>query len=88
MQTLAEDGLSSPPLSHPNFLQLSKESGGSTSSKNSSSDLDDFVLVPNISTDSCEFDLLGRTQTLLFLFFPFYSDRSFSYFSYFIGSIV
>uniref|UniRef100_A0A3P8UUD0 non-specific serine/threonine protein kinase n=1 Tax=Cynoglossus semilaevis TaxID=244447 RepID=A0A3P8UUD0_CYNSE len=52
MQTLAEDGLSSPPLSHPNFLQLSKESGGSTSSKNSSSDLDDFVLVPNISTDS------------------------------------
>ncbi|XP_074535077.1 serine/threonine-protein kinase ULK2 [Halichoeres trimaculatus] len=52
MQTLAEDGLSSPPLGPPNFLQLSKESAGSTSSKNSSCDTDDFVLVPNISTDS------------------------------------
>ncbi|KAK5905157.1 hypothetical protein CesoFtcFv8_006651 [Champsocephalus esox] len=52
MQTLAEDGLSSPPLGPPNFLQLSKESAGSTSSKNSSSDTDDFVLVPHISTDS------------------------------------
>ncbi|KAK1900369.1 Serine/threonine-protein kinase ULK2 [Dissostichus eleginoides] len=50
--TLAEDGLSSPPLGPPNFLQLSKESAGSTSSKNSSSDTDDFVLVPHISTDS------------------------------------
>uniref|UniRef100_A0A7N8X036 non-specific serine/threonine protein kinase n=1 Tax=Mastacembelus armatus TaxID=205130 RepID=A0A7N8X036_9TELE len=45
MQTLVEDGLSSPPLGPPNFLQLSKESGGSTSSKNSSCDTDDFVLV-------------------------------------------
>ncbi|XP_058489562.1 serine/threonine-protein kinase ULK2 [Solea solea] len=52
MQTLAEDGLSSPPLGPPNFLQLSKESAGSTSSKNSSCDTDDFVLVPNISIDS------------------------------------
>ncbi|XP_049911501.1 serine/threonine-protein kinase ULK2 [Epinephelus moara] len=52
MQTLAEDGLSSPPLGSPNFLQLSKESAGSTSSKNSSCDTDDFVLVPHISTDS------------------------------------
>uniref|UniRef100_A0A665WRQ2 non-specific serine/threonine protein kinase n=1 Tax=Echeneis naucrates TaxID=173247 RepID=A0A665WRQ2_ECHNA len=52
MQTLAEDGLSSPPLGPPNFLQLSKESAGSTSSKNSSCDTDDFVLVPHISTDS------------------------------------
>uniref|UniRef100_A0A3Q3RLN9 non-specific serine/threonine protein kinase n=1 Tax=Mastacembelus armatus TaxID=205130 RepID=A0A3Q3RLN9_9TELE len=52
MQTLVEDGLSSPPLGPPNFLQLSKESGGSTSSKNSSCDTDDFVLVPHISTDS------------------------------------
>ncbi|KAM6988605.1 serine/threonine-protein kinase ULK2 [Tautogolabrus adspersus] len=52
MQTLAEDGLSSPPLGPPNFLQLSKESAGSNSSKNSSCDTDDFVLVPNISTDS------------------------------------
>ncbi|KAM9732904.1 serine/threonine-protein kinase ULK2 isoform 2-T2 [Menidia menidia] len=31
MQTLAEDVLSSPPLGPPNFLQLSKESAGSTS---------------------------------------------------------
>uniref|UniRef100_A0A8C4EXE6 non-specific serine/threonine protein kinase n=1 Tax=Dicentrarchus labrax TaxID=13489 RepID=A0A8C4EXE6_DICLA len=52
MQTLAEDGLSSPPLGPPNFLQLSKESAGSTSSKNSSCDTDDFVLVPHISTDN------------------------------------
>uniref|UniRef100_A0A668UXY3 non-specific serine/threonine protein kinase n=1 Tax=Oreochromis aureus TaxID=47969 RepID=A0A668UXY3_OREAU len=52
MQTLAEDGLSSPPLGPPNFLQLSKESAGSTSSKNSSCDTDDFVLVPHISADS------------------------------------
>uniref|UniRef100_A0A1A8GKF0 non-specific serine/threonine protein kinase n=2 Tax=Nothobranchius korthausae TaxID=1143690 RepID=A0A1A8GKF0_9TELE len=54
MQTLAEDGLSSPPLGPPNYLQLSKESAGSTSSKNSSSDTDDFVLVPHISADSYE----------------------------------
>ncbi|XP_028321353.1 serine/threonine-protein kinase ULK2 isoform X2 [Gouania willdenowi] len=52
VQTLAEEGLSSPPLGPPNFLQLSKESAGSTSSKNSSCDTDDFVLVPHISTDS------------------------------------
>ncbi|KAF7219287.1 transcript variant X2 [Nothobranchius furzeri] len=52
--TLAEDGLSSPPLGPPNYLQLSKESAGSTSSKNSSSDTDDFVLVPHISADSCK----------------------------------
>ncbi|KAI2656111.1 Serine/threonine-protein kinase ULK2 [Labeo rohita] len=44
MQTLPEDVLSSPPLGPPNYLQLSKESGGSTSSKNSSCDTDDFVL--------------------------------------------
>ncbi|XP_056467003.1 serine/threonine-protein kinase ULK2 [Gadus chalcogrammus] len=52
MQTLAEDALSSPPLGPPNYLQLSKESVGSTSSKNSSSDADDFVLVPHLSTES------------------------------------
>ncbi|CAB1348050.1 unnamed protein product, partial [Coregonus sp. 'balchen'] len=46
------DCLSSPPLGPPNYLQLSKESGGSTSSKNSSSDTDDFVLVPHLSTES------------------------------------
>ncbi|XP_051962615.1 serine/threonine-protein kinase ULK2 isoform X3 [Xyrauchen texanus] len=49
MQTLPEDVLSSPPLGPPNYLQISKESGGSTSSKNSSSDADDFVLVPHLS---------------------------------------
>uniref|UniRef100_A0A4W4HU13 non-specific serine/threonine protein kinase n=1 Tax=Electrophorus electricus TaxID=8005 RepID=A0A4W4HU13_ELEEL len=47
--SLPEDGLSSPPLGPPNYLQLSKESGGSTSSKNSSCDTDDFVLVPHLS---------------------------------------
>ncbi|XP_034024911.1 serine/threonine-protein kinase ULK2 [Thalassophryne amazonica] len=52
MQMLTEDGLSSPPLGPPNFLQLSKESTGSTSSKNSSCDTDDFVLVPHISAES------------------------------------
>ncbi|XP_028662583.1 serine/threonine-protein kinase ULK2 [Erpetoichthys calabaricus] len=51
MQTLPEDGLSSPPLGPPNYLQLSKESGGSASSKNSSCDTDDFVLVPHITSD-------------------------------------
>uniref|UniRef100_A0A8C2ADN8 non-specific serine/threonine protein kinase n=1 Tax=Cyprinus carpio TaxID=7962 RepID=A0A8C2ADN8_CYPCA len=55
MQTLPEDVLSSPPLGPPNYLQLSKESGGSTSSKNSSCDTDDFVLVPHLSGEqSCE----------------------------------
>uniref|UniRef100_A0A665WRT5 non-specific serine/threonine protein kinase n=1 Tax=Echeneis naucrates TaxID=173247 RepID=A0A665WRT5_ECHNA len=63
MQTLAEDGLSSPPLGPPNFLQLSKESAGSTSSKNSSCDTDDFVLVPHISTDSCESGTVRRSNT-------------------------
>ncbi|KAJ7995441.1 hypothetical protein DPEC_G00244600 [Dallia pectoralis] len=52
MQTLPEECPSSPPLAHPNYLQLSKESGGSTSSKNSSCDTDDFVLVPHLSTES------------------------------------
>uniref|UniRef100_A0A8B9RCE1 non-specific serine/threonine protein kinase n=1 Tax=Astyanax mexicanus TaxID=7994 RepID=A0A8B9RCE1_ASTMX len=53
MQTLPEDVLSSPPLGPPNYLQLSKESGGSTSSKNSSCDTDDFVLVLAQFTHSC-----------------------------------
>lgn len=58
MQTLHEDVLSSPPLGPPNYLQLSKESGGSTSSKNSSCDTDDFVLVPHISGEqSCKLDI-------------------------------
>uniref|UniRef100_A0A3B4ZXG5 non-specific serine/threonine protein kinase n=1 Tax=Stegastes partitus TaxID=144197 RepID=A0A3B4ZXG5_9TELE len=67
MQTLAEDGLSSPPLGPPNFLQLSKESAGSTSSKNSSCDTDDFVLVPNISTDSDQPMGAGRRASSEFL---------------------
>uniref|UniRef100_A0A8C6VNA4 non-specific serine/threonine protein kinase n=1 Tax=Naja naja TaxID=35670 RepID=A0A8C6VNA4_NAJNA len=56
MQHIQEDNLSSPPLGPPNYLQVSKDSA-STSSKNSSCDTDDFVLVPhNISSDqSCEF---------------------------------
>ncbi|XP_041919214.1 serine/threonine-protein kinase ULK2 isoform X1 [Alosa sapidissima] len=49
MQTVPEDVLSSPLLGPPNYLQLSKESGGSTSSKNSSCDTDDFVLVPHLT---------------------------------------
>lgn len=63
MQTLPEDVLSSPPLGPPNYLQLSKESGGSTSSKNSSCDTDDFVLVPHLSGEqSCELDLHQYTH--------------------------
>ncbi|XP_022056722.1 serine/threonine-protein kinase ULK2 [Acanthochromis polyacanthus] len=68
MQTLTEDGLSSPPLGPPNFLQLSKESAGSTSSKNSSCDTDDFVLVPHISTDSYDQPMgVGRRASSEFL---------------------
>lgn len=63
MQTLPEDVLSSPPLGPPNYLQLSKESGGSTSSKNSSCDTDDFVLVPHLSGEqSCELNLHQYTH--------------------------
>ena len=55
MQHIQEENLSSPPLGPPNYLQVSKDSA-SNSSKNSSCDTDDFVLVPhNISSDhSCE----------------------------------
>lgn len=54
MQHIQEENLSSPPLGPPNYLQVSKDSA-STSSKNSSCDTDDFVLVPHISSDhSCE----------------------------------
>uniref|UniRef100_A0A674N3U3 non-specific serine/threonine protein kinase n=1 Tax=Takifugu rubripes TaxID=31033 RepID=A0A674N3U3_TAKRU len=69
MQTLAEDGLSSPPLGPPNFLQLSKESAGSTSSKNSSCDTDDFVLVPHISADSCKCQHTVCKLQFLFIYF-------------------
>uniref|UniRef100_A0A8C8TRM4 non-specific serine/threonine protein kinase n=1 Tax=Peromyscus maniculatus bairdii TaxID=230844 RepID=A0A8C8TRM4_PERMB len=51
MQHIQEENLSSPPLGPPNYLQVSKDSA-SNSSKNSSCDTDDFVLVPhNISSD-------------------------------------
>ncbi|XP_074045339.1 serine/threonine-protein kinase ULK2 isoform X2 [Macrotis lagotis] len=51
LQHIQEDNLASPPLGPPNYLQVSKDSA-STSSKNSSCDTDDFVLVPhNISSD-------------------------------------
>ncbi|XP_075445716.1 serine/threonine-protein kinase ULK2 isoform X1 [Ascaphus truei] len=51
MQHIQEENLSSPPLGPPNYLHVSKDSA-STSSKNSSCDTDDFVLVPhNISSD-------------------------------------
>ncbi|XP_056612520.1 serine/threonine-protein kinase ULK2 isoform X1 [Triplophysa dalaica] len=70
MQILPEDVLSSPPLGHPNYLQLSKESGGSTSSKNSSCDTDDFVLVPHLSGEQ-SYDLpmgaVGRRPSSEFL---------------------
>ncbi|XP_063820731.1 serine/threonine-protein kinase ULK1 isoform X2 [Pseudophryne corroboree] len=45
MQQLQEKTLVSPIPDSPGFLQVSKESGGS-SSKNSSCDTDDFVMVP------------------------------------------
>uniref|UniRef100_A0A8C4WQA2 non-specific serine/threonine protein kinase n=1 Tax=Gopherus evgoodei TaxID=1825980 RepID=A0A8C4WQA2_9SAUR len=51
MQHIQDENLSSPPLGPPNYLQVSKDSA-STSSKNSSCDTDDFVMVPhNISSD-------------------------------------
>ncbi|CAH2222499.1 serine threonine- kinase ULK2 isoform X1 [Pelobates cultripes] len=51
MQHVQEENLSSPPLVPPNYLHVSKDSA-STSSKNSSGDIDDFVLVPhNLSSD-------------------------------------
>ncbi|KAM6946312.1 serine/threonine-protein kinase ULK2 [Aplochiton taeniatus] len=69
MQTLPEDCLSSPPLGPPNYLQLSKESGGSTSSKNSSCDTDDFVLVQHLSTESYDQPIgaIGRRPSSDFL---------------------
>ncbi|XP_063151809.1 serine/threonine-protein kinase ULK2 isoform X2 [Candoia aspera] len=69
-QHAQEDNLSSPPLGPPNYLQVSKDSA-STSSKNSSCDTDDFVLVPhNISSDQ-SYDLplaaAGRRASSEFL---------------------
>ncbi|KAK2111067.1 hypothetical protein P7K49_010813 [Saguinus oedipus] len=64
MQHIQEENLSSPPLGPPNYLQVSKDSA-STSSKNSSCDTDDFVLVPhNISSDhSLEVLLMKDRET-------------------------
>ncbi|XP_006902114.1 PREDICTED: serine/threonine-protein kinase ULK2 [Elephantulus edwardii] len=59
-QLMQEENLSSPPLGPPNYLQVSKDSA-SSSSKNSSCDTDDFVLVPhNISSDH-SYDMLVGT---------------------------
>ncbi|XP_028564777.2 serine/threonine-protein kinase ULK2 isoform X1 [Podarcis muralis] len=69
MQHIQEDNLSSPPLGPPNYLQVSKDST-STSSKNSSCDTDDFVLVPhNISDQSYDMPLaaVGRRASSEFL---------------------
>ncbi|XP_023369783.1 serine/threonine-protein kinase ULK2 isoform X2 [Otolemur garnettii] len=70
MQHIQEENLSSPPLGPPNYLQVSKDSA-STSSKNSSCDTDDFVLVPhNISSDhSCDVPMgaAGRRASQDFL---------------------
>ncbi|XP_023699577.1 serine/threonine-protein kinase ULK2 isoform X1 [Paramormyrops kingsleyae] len=69
MQTLPEDVLSSPPLGPPSYLHLSKDSGGSTSSKNSS-DTDDFVLVPHLCAEqSCDMPMgaTGRRPSSEFL---------------------
>lgn len=72
MQHIQEENLSSPPLGPPNYLQVSKDSA-STSSKNSSCDTDDFVLVPhNISSDhSCKnlpyFYILKRFSLITYL---------------------
>ncbi|XP_072374827.1 serine/threonine-protein kinase ULK1 isoform X2 [Scyliorhinus torazame] len=54
--------LASPTQETPAFLHSSKDSGGS-SSKNSSCDIDDFVLVPYNSSTHCPVELLGDTMT-------------------------
>ncbi|XP_075051261.1 serine/threonine-protein kinase ULK2 [Mixophyes fleayi] len=56
MQHIQEENLSSPPLGPPNYLQVSKDSA-STSSKNSSCDTDDFVLVPHNLASDHSYDL-------------------------------
>uniref|UniRef100_H2ZXG2 non-specific serine/threonine protein kinase n=1 Tax=Latimeria chalumnae TaxID=7897 RepID=H2ZXG2_LATCH len=65
MQQIQEDTLSSPPLGPPNYLQVSKDST-STSSKNSSCDTDDFVLVPhNLSSEQSCKNQLGLSTFFL-----------------------
>ncbi|XP_036692550.1 serine/threonine-protein kinase ULK2 isoform X6 [Balaenoptera musculus] len=56
MQHIQEENLSSPPLGPPNYLQVSKDSA-STSSKNSSCDTDDFVLVPHSTSSDHSYDM-------------------------------
>uniref|UniRef100_A0A8C2PP78 non-specific serine/threonine protein kinase n=1 Tax=Capra hircus TaxID=9925 RepID=A0A8C2PP78_CAPHI len=80
MQHIQEENLSSPPLGPPNYLQVSKDSA-STSSKNSSCDTDDFVLVPHISSDH-SYDMpvgtAGRRTSNEFLVFGGYCQPSMS----------
>ncbi|XP_051888172.1 LOW QUALITY PROTEIN: serine/threonine-protein kinase ULK1 [Pristis pectinata] len=59
---LREKSLASPPQEAPGFLQASKDSAGS-SSKNSSCDIDDFVLVPYNSPTHCSSELLSDSLT-------------------------
>ncbi|XP_067910696.1 serine/threonine-protein kinase ULK1 isoform X2 [Heterodontus francisci] len=60
MHQLCEKVLTSPTQEAPGFLQGSKDSGGS-SSKNSSCDIDDFVLVPYNSPTHYSGELLSDT---------------------------
>ncbi|XP_045146217.1 serine/threonine-protein kinase ULK2 [Echinops telfairi] len=61
MQHVQEENLSSPPLGPPNYLQVSNDST-STSSKNSSGDMDDFVLVPHNFSSDHSYDMpMGTT---------------------------
>ncbi|XP_063002541.1 serine/threonine-protein kinase ULK2 [Elgaria multicarinata webbii] len=70
MPHIQEDNLSSPPLGPPNYLQVSKDSA-STSSKNSSCDTDDFVLVPHSISSDQSYDMplapVGRRASSEFL---------------------
>ncbi|KAG8587801.1 hypothetical protein GDO81_005786 [Engystomops pustulosus] len=70
MQHIQEENLSSPPLGPPNYLQISKDSA-STSSKNSSCDTDDFVLVPSNPSSDQSYDMptgtAGRRASSEFL---------------------
>ncbi|XP_036776575.2 serine/threonine-protein kinase ULK2 isoform X2 [Manis pentadactyla] len=56
MQHIQEENLSSPPLGPPSYLQVSKESAG-TGSRDSSSDTDDFVLVPHSISSDHSYDM-------------------------------
>ncbi|XP_069788598.1 serine/threonine-protein kinase ULK1 isoform X3 [Narcine bancroftii] len=58
---LREKNIASPLQEAPGFLQASKDSAGS--SKNSSCDIDDFVLVPYSSPTHCSSDLLNDSLT-------------------------